>query len=239
MRPIEKIRKMLALARDRGATEQEAASAMAMASKLMMEHDVSEEELERPPDGGELWHSELIATEGSAWRLLVAHAVGELHACRVLVTNEGASLLFASGRRLNVGAAGETYPYLCEQILKMLEERRETPQRRTVSYSGPNFFGTFSADTTFSWGGSSDFDRTFMEGCAARLVERAKEIVRHNRLEIPPSQALVVIDNALEEVDRAFQKAGIQKKEVRVSAGSGTGMGMMDADRVKIKRELE
>jgi len=228
VRPIEKIRKMLALARDRGATEQEAASAMAMASKLMMEHDVSEEELEKPPDGGELWHSELIATEGSAWRLLVAHAVGELHACRVLVTNEGASLLFASGRRLNVGAAGETYPYLCEQILKMLEERRAGRADK---------LGTVWAHEV--WGVPSDFDRTFMEGCAARLVERAKEIVRHNRLEIPPSQALMVIDSPLDEVDRAFQKAGIQKKEVRVSAGSGTGMGMMDADRIKIKREIE
>src|SRR5262245_46688479 len=210
---VEKVRKLLRLARGRGASQYEAESAMAAASKIMLEHGLTEEDVaerdERPCVGP--W----IYGANQNWVVILSSAVCTLHAVRTVLHIDGNQLAFI-GRKTNVEIACEQLLYLVEQIQSIYEERTRMKVLR--------------------W---SDFEKTFKEACAAKLINKAQEIFNANRLEIPPHQALVVIDQSLAMAAQIAKEAGAKEKELpRPVYGSGSGTGLMDAERIKFNKEL-
>lgn len=213
---IDRVRKMLRLARDVAASEHEASSAMEMASRIMLERGLTEADVAEP--------EELVCQSNpleapQTWHVLVASCCGVLHAARILhaKTQDGRSLAFFLGRRLNVETAEETYKFLTDQIQRSYESKvRELQWARAPR--------------------RPDFEETFKDAMAMRLIDRAWKIVEANRLEIPPERALVLIDASLAAADDALRRTDIPQKEApAASRGSGTGMGWIEGDRLRLR----
>lgn len=81
---IERIKKLLAVTEQRGATEQEAIQAALMAQKLMAEYDVNDFEL-----GGDSEPIEEAMTKrGRAWEAILAQVVAENFRCKCFTRNK-------------------------------------------------------------------------------------------------------------------------------------------------------
>lgn len=81
---IERIKKLLAVTEQRGATEQEAIQAALMAQKLMAEYDVNDYEL-----GGDSEPIEEAMTKrGRAWEGILAQVVAENFRCKCFTRNK-------------------------------------------------------------------------------------------------------------------------------------------------------
>lgn len=79
---IDKLRKLLALADPtRGATEAEAASAMAKVQSLLAEHNLSLSDLETGPSGPRIKEDKELRTDSRPWRRALAISVARLYFC--------------------------------------------------------------------------------------------------------------------------------------------------------------
>jgi hypothetical protein len=79
---IDKLRKLLALADPtRGATEAEAASAMAKVQSLLAEHNLSLSDLETGPQGPRIREDKELRTDSRPWRRALAISVARLYFC--------------------------------------------------------------------------------------------------------------------------------------------------------------
>lgn len=221
-RTIERIRKLLRLARDRGASEYEAKSAMEMASKIMLEEGLNEADvIEREEEAVMSIH--FPGTE--TWHTYVGAVCGALHACRPIHGKKNGKLFTISflGRKLNVAAATETCSYLMEQIEIIY-------QKKLVELaSGSNWSHSY-------WGIPVDFEASFKDALAAKLIVRAHQIVDANRLEIPPDRALVLIDASLASADKVLKENQIPTEDPQtMRKGSGTGLGWIEGDRLRLR----
>jgi hypothetical protein len=213
---VDRVRKILRLARDRGASEHEAASAMEMASRIMLEHGLTDSDVEEPEELA--FQSRPLAAD-ETWKILVGSCCGALHACRVLraASEEGRTVVMFLGRRTNVETAEETHEFLVDQIQRSYEEKvRELQWARTPR--------------------PPDFEETFKDAMAMKLIDRAWRIVEANRLEIPPERALVLIDGSLAAADEVLRRTNVPSREApSASRGSGTGVGWMEGDRLRMR----
>jgi hypothetical protein len=160
---VSRIQKLLALARDGGATEAEAETAMSMAQAAMMEHNISVAMVEA--GGGQSDDTRTTAeTEGRAMyeyqRNLMA-AVAKVNFCSVNVVTEkrwkrrgfGTKRSYQIiGRVSNVTSAQQMFDYLCSTIERVLGDHIDGNSQRM-----------------------SRFAMSFKEGCADRLIARLQE----------------------------------------------------------------
>lgn len=215
---IDKIRKLLAVARDKGATEHEAATALAMAQRLMLEHDVKNVED----------HVEVQAVRGEwmnvhfddKWYRMLAAGVASLFNCRTLFNSLG-DVKFV-GKPENIEVCQVTLLWVVDQVEELYKEALKSFRAR---------LGKLDKATR------GDFRKTFKEACALRVWHRAAEIVAAARGNIPGHMSLVVIDQSLAAADDLIKGAKKTALTVRRS-GFGTGAGQLAGDAVKLQREV-
>lgn len=171
---IDRIHKMLNLAKDGGATEAEAASAMEKAQKLMNEHNLSMAHLEakggtsedgkRMRDGFDnkamyQWQRDLMQMVGHVNYCYVRAKRGRLRSDKFVWV--GYEII---GREANVVATREMFGYLLSSISRIFMEHVNGDRTQNMS----------------------KYANSFKEGCADRLRERLKvrydqEIVAQKR----------------------------------------------------------
>lgn len=216
-----KIRKLLALARDKAASEHEAATAMAMASDLMIKYNIDHVEDADAP--GVVEGEYMKEKYDHKWQAFLHTAVGDLYDCRGLVSHLG--LRKFVGRPFNVSAAEETYPFVIEQVEALYKQGLNTFKRE---------MGALSKDQR------GEFRQTFKEACALRIYRKVKEIKAAQKNAIPDHMALVVVDTMEQELDAHFTEKQYGKGRalsVRRS-GFGTGAGFAAAEHVSLNRRV-
>ena len=218
---VEKIRKMLRLARDAGATEAEAATAMGMAQRLMLQHNIDnvEEVVEQVAIQGD-WHNYEI---DKRWQQLLLLAIAKLYNCRSLMNRDGRVQFI--GKASNVLVCADTLVWVTEQVNSLHKEALKA-------------FGNGRKLTKYEY---RDFRLTFKEACANRIYQRVIEIVAASRNEIPAHMALVVIDQALAAADDIIATMNVKAgRAMRLRrSGFGTGAGHAAGNQVKLQHSVK
>jgi len=219
MSAIDKIRKLLALARDEGATEHEAARALELASQLMAKHGVEESSLE---DRSEKVGYGSTLNLDDQWKLWASRAAATLYSCRIVIT--GTRFEFV-GRPTHTTAAETTYDFIVDQV-----ER---------SYKAFLPKGLSKSER-------AEFRRSFKKSCAYRLAQRAHEIIAQQATEEGARaigcNALVLVshrqqlESEAEEFLSGFRKRRSRAMTLRPNAGTLTGLAA--ADSIKLQREV-
>ena len=182
----DRIRKLLRLARDKGASEAEAATAMAMASKLMLEYNIEhvEDEVDNEIIKGE-WLK--VDRGGEDWEKRVGTAVGTMFNCRFIHDTAGFGWVKFVGKPNNVEVCGDVYEWWCnqvEQYYKLELKKHEGTLNKTLR---------------------AQLRRNFKAWCSLRISQRVGEIMMANRGNIPDHLALVVIDQSLAKADEMLK----------------------------------
>lgn len=218
---IDRIKKLLRLAEDEGATEGEAAAALAKATELMTIYGI-----ERAACADRPGTIELVVGERSPlkkqWHLRCAEAAGLLFNVRVLQYRSfGKSYAFV-GREENVRVAELTTEYIIAQICTMLKQ---------VQPADPD------ARTKFR----KDFNTAAM-----RCITRAYRITQEQREKgVSGSTALVVVgyrDQCASEIEEWMKKQGVRETKQRVAPRkltAGTIAGALAGDRVRLQEVVK
>ena len=214
----DKIRKLLAVAHDKGASEEEAATAMRLAMTLMARHGIEQSQLgaEKPKV-----HIDTVTAEATKkYELRVAMAAGILYGCNLIAKNGGNDGFFYVGRPANIEAAELTYPWLLDQVEAL--------------YKAALPKGLSQTDR-------AEYRRTFKAACAERIYMRAIDLVK-NPTAIEGSTALVVQGyfNELAAENRAAIESQLKIKPMRMGfrLGNGSVDGARAGERVKLRQEV-
>jgi len=217
---VDKIRKMLRLARDAGATEAEAALAMAKAQQMMLQYNIDnvEEVTEQAAVKGD-WHNFEV---DKTWQRMLTQAIAEMFNCRVVWAGNNGSVQFV-GKPSNVLVAIETLQWVNDQMQDLYKAARRADRVR---------FGSFTKAQ------SKEYRLTFKEGCCRRIRQRVAEITAHERSKMPTGTALIVIDQALAAADELLK--GVKKARARtMHLGLGTTAGRMAGDQIKLQQTFK
>lgn len=202
---VDRIKKLLALARDKGASEAEAATAMRMASELMLKHNIDEPTEEVPTVG----YHQVVYEDTDKWVYWLGRAAALIYSCKEVETTRGGKRgIGFIGRPDNTEAAFTTLVWLVDQV----EEQYKLHLPRGLSK-----------------GARAEFRRTFKYAAALRVVGKAQEIVKHNKL---TGKALLVIDQRKAEADEFFKSGGgrsIQGRSHKPGMGSMSGYAAGDS----------
>ena len=217
---IERIRKLLAMARDKGASENEAAFALATAQRLMLEHDIQNVEDQIEPEA--IRGNWMGVHRDDKWERLVASSVAHMFNCRSVFNGRGDHQF--AGKPANIEACEVTFTWVCEQVEQLYKVGLSSFKRRMGRLSKAE---------------RGEFRQTFKEACALRIWHRVAEIVAAARNEIPAHRALVVIDQSLAAADELLSHVK-QGKALKVRrSGFGTGAGLAAGDQVKLRNEVK
>jgi hypothetical protein len=218
----EKIAKLLRLAKDKGATEAEAAQALAMASAMMAKYGIEV--------GLEDLDGENAAVRGNwaygrctqRWHIEIASAVGFLYFCKPIIWRKEDAVRFI-GRPDVVDAADMTYNWIVEQVERLYREC--LPKGLTKAMR-------------------AEYRKTFKFACALRLKDRAGQILQTLQnddvlaLEATGSTALVVKGARDAAIDAAEQLVKDETKDLALrhpNAGIGTRLGQAAGDLVQLQ----
>lgn len=186
---IDRIRKMLALANDAGASEGERDNAMRMAHNTMVKFNIDAAMVEQanPTASKEPRVEKGFSFYGRPWARNVAHNVGRLFFCSYLSRSEyktkNAVHLFI-GRESNVVTAGEIARYVVESIMK------EGKRRQRENFGDNDWF------RSFCWGASNSILRRVNE----MIAESTKPTVE--KLSGPAPETTITRSMALVLVNR-------------------------------------
>ena len=214
----DKIRKLLAVAHDKGASEEEAATAMRLAMTLMARHGIEQSQLgaEKPKVHVDAATSEAV----KKYELRVAQAAGILYGCNILIKNYGKDGFHWVGRPANIEAAELTYPWLLDQVEALYKA---------------------SLPKGLSQTDRSEYRRTFKAACAERICMRAINLVK-NPTAIEGSTALVVQGyfDELTAENRSAIESQFKTRPMRMSfrLGNGSIDGARAGERVKLRQEV-
>lgn len=217
-----KIQKLLTLANDKGASEDEAATAMRMAMGLMMKHGIEQKDL-----GGDVPRakrgSHLKATF-QKYQIILAMAAADLYGCRVLFYNGGKEGLLFVGRQDNIDASEQMLIWLTQQVERLYKTdlRRGMTQRER-----------------------GEFRKTFKWACASRVAVRVSQLVKEmqqsdaSAKEATGSNALVVLGHYRTLLDEAEQAIGdVRKRAITGHYGSGSNQGHAAGDKVQLRHTV-
>lgn len=222
----EKVRALLKLASDKGATEAEASSALALASAIMAKYNIEapSEDVEDETRRGEwAWRKGL-----KQWHVFLAEAAGHLYTCRLVVCAGTLGFQWV-GRPENIAAAELTYDWLVDQV------------ERLYKLALPS--GLSKTDR-------AEYRRTFKTACSLRVRARAWEILKalanNDRLaiEMTGSRALVVKEKHKQLFDEAdsLLRDDPTLKDLAIrspSIGLGTAHGLQAAEHVKLNEVVK
>lgn len=217
-----KVKKLLMMTTENGASEEEMATAMRLAAGLMMRHNITQAELGVTPEQAK--RGDKISAKFEKWQVVLANAAGHLYACRVIFYDNGKGGLLFAGRPENIDAAQATMFYLLTQV--------ETLYKKNLT-----------AGLTQKARG--EYRKTFKFACALRVEQRAVRMMEELQsndaaaLQATTHKALVVRGQMLILQDEADQLvSGTKKKQLSQKAGSGTLDGQRAGDQVKLRQEL-
>ena len=227
-RVSDKIRKLLALSEDEGASEHEASLAMEMAQKLATQYAIDLAKLLRSEEsaggmGVEFVHRTMARQERQAdfWWTRIAVTVGRLYHLPVFTTkHHGYSAVNVAGPEELVDGASDTFHYLVKQVEALYKQNlpRGLSQKDRAQYR-----------KNFKW------------ACASRLVTRASELTQ--QITGSGKNELVVVSRGqvMDEAYRYLQTEGIHLKRGRAPkhrTGYGANDGFRAADEVSLRPEL-
>jgi hypothetical protein len=222
MEPIlDRIRKLLRLASN-NSNENEAASAMAKARTIMLEHNISHIDDTAPDIDMQPMRGQTHYQYDKQWQSFLANGIAALFHCRHTTNNLGAIAFW--GRKANIAAAEETMAFVAAQI--------ESFYKLTLK----SFGGELGKK------GRAELRATFKEAAAIRVTHRCQEIIAASeRNRIPDYKALTVVNTTKEEIDNLFATHGVHKskKLAKVRNGLGTGAGQAAGDAVRIQKETQ
>jgi hypothetical protein len=218
----ERIKKLLALGRNSGATEAEAETAMGMAAALMLKHGIDEDSLVERKVGAEA--GVRLDKFYEDWHYECAQAAATLYTSRALkYRNSGVSFV---GRKDNIEACAEMTDYLVGEV------------ERLYKVCLPK--GMSKIDR-------ANFRKTFKFACARRLFLRAvliiDELKKGKGVASVGSTALVVVESIAAQLREAEEfMMGSMNVKIRMerskAAGLGTNAGRQAGDTVKLQRAL-
>lgn len=213
----DRIRKLLALARDKGASEAEAASAMEVALRMMAQHKLTEQELGEEKEKTII--RGIVFPEDIVWHRYTAQAAAELYSVRIVSgpSNQHERAFVFVGLQDNVEAADDLFQWLNEQIETLYTSF--LPKGMTKSER-------------------SNYRRTFKGAAAMRTWHQALVIKRRLEGDKATSRALVVVNNQLALVDKHMEDKGVPLvfKAITLHEGRGTGDGLIAGDSVQLNR---
>lgn len=229
----EKIRKLLALARNSGASEGEASNAMQFAAALMVKYNISEEDLGSDDKAARAAIEELRVTgDWDLWASFIVGAAATLNTCRGFFTPGWKHNIVAAtfvGRAANREMAVEMFKYLVDQV--EIEYKRALPKGLTQH-------------------DRAEFRRTFKNACARRLHSRANTIIwelQHDNAtaqRLTGSTALVIAESfteQLEDIAKWMKDQNIilkSRKSRGGGYGNGSAAGRAAGDRIQIQKQL-
>lgn len=224
----EKIRKLLNLANNSGATEAEAANAMAMASALMLKYNI---EITDEPDLQVVGQSErYMKGYSESWHHSCSSAAAMLYSCKNIIHNRGERGYSFVGRLNNTQMAGETLNFIINQI--EIFYKQYLPKGLSKSER-------------------ANFRRTFKQAASMRIVNRVWEILEelktndNKALEYTGSKALVVIQSIKQQLEEAEaflvdKMPHIKEMKSRVPQGGlGTHAGIQAGNQVELNRKMK
>jgi hypothetical protein len=232
MDPIkQKIVKLLNLANDKGASEDEAATAMRMAMGLMAKHGIEQSQLGNGLTPPRAKLGTFIRDKFKPYQVTLASAAATLYGCRIVCFGKGgcAGIQFV-GRPDNIEAAEMTSLWLARQVEAIY--KASLPKgldKRT----------------------RAEYRATFKDACANRVSSRALRLMldlthnQANALGATGQNALVVqgyFDQCFKEADEAMRaefpniKEGAERK---FKYGIGTAAGREAGDRVQLRQEVK
>ena len=222
---MSKIRKLLALAGNEAANEQEAATAARQAESLMRKHQVDSaevtlEEITRDDafdrdladvsfEGIPNYISKAVPT----WVGFIALGVGRLHTCKVDIANtaQGVKVRF-SGYAPDVLVAKWTYQMLCETVYRLSKTQGK--------------------------GMGMAFNKSFRMGAASKLQSMLMDMFRareqENKEQSATSMALVVLGNKVARVEEMFGAQKTKSTPMSVGSRSGYEAGKTAASKISI-----
>lgn len=218
----DKIRKLLALAGN-NPNENEAAAALERATELMMKHGIEEASLKT--DTIKIDYYGATVEGDHRWQGFCAQAAGRLAgAAAVFVkTRDGMMIRFA-GREENCTAACNMAIYIIDQV-----------ERTYKAFLPKGLSKTERAE----------YRRTFKEACAARVFDRADQIVKsQSEKGLSGVNALVVVDHRkqlLAETQEFFAQVGVrtQSKAAVIRHGNGSQEGYQAGNTVRLQKGVE
>lgn len=248
---IEKVRKLLAMARAKGTSPEEAASFAAKAQKWMQEYNLTRADvLERPlidctvfPYAGtRKWHKLLVAT------------LAEFNFCKALQTKDNAYLF---GEEHNVRFVRDLYQFLWEEAERLAQADYRS---YAVKVKEPTHIATWKGNYYLGFCQAIGL-RLRQQYEAAQAGKQPKEPLptqeKNTWANLEPSdeeesapdsgakmRALIVIEqNAIQEkIDEMFPRVGKLKKDYYAPTSddhSGYGQGVRAGKKVPLNKQLE
>lgn len=215
-----RVRKLLAMAADAGASDNEKAIAMRKAQALIEEHNI---------ELGTLGDADTITVGkgdrfGAGMRYpyhhVIATQVAELYECRHVHWSNGKLGHAFWGMSHQVEAAEETFMWIVAQV--------EDLYRIALK----------AFDGRLDKQGRAELRSSFKDACAAKVAQRIRAII-YERSGARDSRALVVVNTAKEKVDQMIADDGVKAKKLpALREGFGTGAGYNAGDQVRIQREV-
>jgi hypothetical protein len=223
---LAKIRKLLALAGNEAASEQEAATAARHAESLMRQHQIDSiettlDEIQKDDafDRGYVdvsfeGRENYVSKSVPSWVGLIAVGVGSLHTCKVdtsWVQGRGVKIRF-SGYAPDVLVATWTYTMLCETVFRLSKMHGK--------------------------GMGMAFNKSFRMGAAIKLQQMMFEMSFARKQEAKQqsatSNALIVLDNKVARVEEMFGAQKLKSTSVSTSSRSGLEAGKAAASKINI-----
>lgn len=180
---IERIRKVIALATNKGATEGEADNASTTVIRLLAIHNLTMEDVDTHRDKGGIMTDGELTSEGNDWRCFLAASTARLYFCEyhaeavfpepgtadylISLINPNYRHCF-SGREHNVVVAKEMFVYLTNTIEALARKAREERGTRTHALDD-----VIAQERDRKEG--RKFEHAFRFGCAKRLAYRIDE----------------------------------------------------------------
>lgn len=225
---MTKIRKLLALAGNEAANEQEAATAARQAESLMRKHQIDSVEItlkEIEQDVSFEQGTVDVSFEGRenyvskampSWVGVIAVGVGRLHTCKVDTTwlaGKGLKIRF-SGYAPDVLVATWTYTMLCQTVYRLSKKHGQG--------QGMAFCKSFRV------GAASTLQRMLFELAHAKLAES----------QVPGTQALAIYDNKKARVEEMYGAQKTTKSNSGASSRAGYLAGKDAAAKINLSTAI-
>ena len=218
---IDRIKKLLALANDQAASENEATVALAKARQLMLDHSVSADVLNAE-------QTERVVTWGAwrggmddNWQVYCGIAACRLYGCKLVTDKQGGYRFVGTPEKMDI--AELTYRYLVGEIekryklaLKVLSDTKATDKRIRA-----------------------DLRRSFKNAAAGVLCDRVNQILAAQATP-SNSRALVIVDQDEAAAQALLDSAKTKKKTVTLTShGIGTYAGREAGKSIKLQEEVK
>jgi len=210
-RILSRVRKMLALANDAGATEGERDNAMRMAHATLAKYnlDLASAEASGKRNDDEPRGSHEATFYGRPWARQVCKSAADLFFCEYVYTGatKGKDTRhYFIGRESNSITAAEMAQYLVESIA------REARRAARDAYAGNTYL------------------RSFALGAAARIRERVREIIAASRSQASSGPGTAIVLASLYDLERVRNSQEIAVRFPKLQRGKGgRGCGSWDA----------